>query len=574
MLAPNVTSGTLLLYLLSDLGVPPPPWPVEAEDFDVDSAWIPQAEAYALGVRLLRLQLRHGEENIKIAVDRLLRHLVASAGINGWDKWLIATIWPEVNMQVIPANWIFLSMANENLRFSPSQFLGAIITLAADQELATAMSGIRCLSVNHRLERDKIAILLRLAFESYFASYSFKYLVTLNATVWLKELGAHKTLAALLKALAELSCDEKRGSLRDVEWSQLTSKIFDSNLFFTDAIIEGGLSASAACLGLEIAEMLVRSGKQTEGLQQIEQLVKASNIVPPPGAQKSSWQQLFINSALNSTRSNHDLLLIESKSLPRSGHHYLKSVLQAIGMSGFSYCEMYQEPGCCKVFPCNAEPFWNDARCEEKGHLRMVKSHDFQLSDPVYDPPPGVIRIVQVRQPCYLLSSWLELAQLDLNKALLANHGVNTGRIYLYHEKPLLDLAYKLIDDCGITMSPHDACAWIQEKTKYITQFSQKWFPLCKPVRELPASQSGTFLLRYEDLGLAPRLLSRLSTSQPDSKCRCTGIPEFTPRSSPITARRSKRVSRLLCEVDSVISESESVILRQWTRWDNLIGDS
>lgn len=561
----------MLRQLLSGLGEPFPPWPAESEGVDADDAWISRGEAYALAVRLLRLQLRHGEQRIKSAVDKLLCHLASSAGINGWDKWLVATIWPEVNIQTMPANWIFSSMANDNPGFSPAQLLGAILTLAADQELSSAISGIRYLAIYNCLESGKIAILLRLTCDSFFANHSESFEIS-AAPAWLKEIDVHRKLATLLKASSILDCYEQYTDQGNAEMPQAVSKLFGSNLVFRDTPVQGKLSQSAACLKLEFAKMLVRTGKQTEGVHQIEQLVKTSNITPPPGTHKSSWQQLLINSALISAQDMPELLLIESKSLPRSGHHYLKDVLQVMNIRSFSYCEMYQEPGCCKVSPCNAEPFWNNARCQGRAHTRLVKSHDFQLSDPIYDPPLGVIRIVQIRQPYFLLPSWLELAQLDLNKTLLADHGINLGRIYLYHEKPLLDLAYKLIDESGITMGPGRACDWIKEKTNYITHFSQKWFPLCKPILELSNCQSGTFLLRYEDLGRVPRLLFRTSKCQPDPKNKFPTLPEFTPRTSPIIERRSKRISSLLNAVDSAISASAAHILLQWSNWDNLTG--
>ena len=74
-------------------------------------------------------------------------------------------------------------------------------------------------------------------------------------------------------------------------------------------------------------------------------------------------------------------ILIECKSTPRSGLHFLKNTLNDFLGKNFSFCERYNEPGCCKKFPCALSCFNDEAAKNQKSHLRLAKSHDFQIND-------------------------------------------------------------------------------------------------------------------------------------------------------------------------------------------------
>lgn len=259
------------------------------------------------------------------------------------------------------------------------------------------------------------------------------------------------------------------------------------------------------------------------------------------------------------------LILIESKSLPRSGHHYLKNALQELCPNSFSYCEQYHEPGCCKVFPCNAEPYWHQARLLGKPHLRFTKSHDLLLLDPIHATPPGLIRLVQVRQPFDLLCSYLELAQLDLNAELLQQHGISLDRLCLYHEKELLSTAYSLIDDLGLVMHPDEAREWITSQTNYILGFTHKWLPRCQPYAELDAANpSGTYLLRYEQLDGVARGLANLANRTINNTGTPGDVTTFTPRRNSSLKRQASLITALLETVCGDIAAAERTILKSW----------
>lgn len=249
-------------------------------------------------------------------------------------------------------------------------------------------------------------------------------------------------------------------------------------------------------------------------------------------------------------------LLVESRSLPRSGHHYLKSVFQKGYGDYFSYCESYQEPGCCKRQPCGVRAFGAYARSRGEPHVRFIKSHDFNLQDPIFSAVPGYVRLVQVRRPFNLLASWLELDQLSLNQKFLADNGIGLQRVYLYHEVQLLKEAWRLIDDAGEVMSEEKVQEWLLTKEQYVTAFVDKWLPVCVALPRDRCPIDGSFLLRYEDLGWAAELLMTLLGGSAGG-----GLPiPFTPKEGRLMERPSLKVSALLRDVEPLIAKSESRI--------------
>lgn len=79
-----------------------------------------------------------------------------------------------------------------------------------------------------------------------------------------------------------------------------------------------------------------------------------------------------------------------SVSLPRSGHHYLASLLERLFSDEFRYCEYYTEDGCCRSVPCQLA-----GGCR----VFLQKNHDFDLRVPV--DLPGVTYVVQYRNPLF-----------------------------------------------------------------------------------------------------------------------------------------------------------------------------
>jgi hypothetical protein len=178
-----------------------------------------------------------------------------------------------------------------------------------------------------------------------------------------------------------------------------------------------------------------------------------------------------------------------------------------------------------------------------------------------------VIRLVQVRQPFHLLTSWLELAQIGLNKELLKQHGISYERVLLYHEKQLLDIAFKLIDEHGAAMHPSDANLWLQQKTEYIIRFTRKWLPHCRPFQELKTNVFGTYLLRYDQLANVVPIMADLCGKKIDNEEISMSLPSFSPRTDSVLLRRSDRISSLAAECASSIAESERLVLDEWRNW-------
>jgi hypothetical protein len=83
-------------------------------------------------------------------------------------------------------------------------------------------------------------------------------------------------------------------------------------------------------------------------------------------------------------------------SIPRSGHHFLESVLKAYWGAELRYCAFYDEPGCCKLVPC----------AQRRGERVIYqKNHDWASSVPL--GLDDVRYLVQYRHPVpAALSDW------------------------------------------------------------------------------------------------------------------------------------------------------------------------
>lgn len=65
-----------------------------------------------------------------------------------------------------------------------------------------------------------------------------------------------------------------------------------------------------------------------------------------------------------------------SKSMPRSGHHFLISMLRQYFGAELRYCEYYQPKDCCHSIPCSRA---YDPKLDNRYFIQ--KSHDFKLLD-------------------------------------------------------------------------------------------------------------------------------------------------------------------------------------------------
>lgn len=168
-------------------------------------------------------------------------------------------------------------------------------------------------------------------------------------------------------------------------------------------------------------------------------------------------------------------LLIDCKSLPRSGLHFLKNSLEMMLLDHFSFCEWYQEPGCCKQMPCALTGFASHAAEHRDLRIRLIKSHDFGLDDPIYMTNSYIRRVVLVRDPLYILTSWFSLYQLEVYKEILASFGIKIEKIWMSHEREVVKHAYKLINEHFLGPSDEQLADWLHSNTEYMISFLRKW---------------------------------------------------------------------------------------------------
>lgn len=90
-------------------------------------------------------------------------------------------------------------------------------------------------------------------------------------------------------------------------------------------------------------------------------------------------------------------------SIPRSGHHYLVSILRHALDADCHYCEYYTPVECCRRVPCT----WGEA-----ARVAIQKNHDFELDVPT--DLPEVTYAVQYRNPVMAVLSDREyMARLE-----------------------------------------------------------------------------------------------------------------------------------------------------------------
>lgn len=199
-------------------------------------------------------------------------------------------------------------------------------------------------------------------------------------------------------------------------------------------------------------------------------------------AQPSSTEARFNNESYEYYRSiegtpesDTPFILIDSKSLPRSGLHYFKSVLEKILGSRFSFCEWYQEVGCCRSMPCAVTSFIRRSKEDHVPRFRLIKSHDFELNDPDFPPAGTVRRVILYRDSIFQLTSWFLLDQLNVYRAELNRCGINLNQIFLRHDPEVLEDAYAVLDDCYVAPTLDELENWIARKKEYIKGFALKW---------------------------------------------------------------------------------------------------
>lgn len=256
--------------------------------------------------------------------------------------------------------------------------------------------------------------------------------------------------------------------------------------------------------------------------------------------------------SLEDAEDRTQFILIDSKSLPRSGLHYLKNRLQDVLGRQFSFCEWYQEPGCCQQMPCALTAYAETARERDQLRVRLQKSHDFNLDDPAFPVSQSLLRLVLIRDPLYILTSWFELDRLNQHEDLLSAHAINMDKVWLHHEPEVLAQAYQLIDQAYEPLAPEQVQQWLLSRGRYIKGFLQRWaLPAC----EQP--ELGWQLVRYEDLNawLAAFVSSVRDQLSPTAQGEADrfikqGTALFTPRTDPFVLKSRAISDEMLMYAD------------------------
>ncbi|HRQ56900.1 MAG TPA: hypothetical protein PLN31_05745 [Azoarcus taiwanensis] len=279
---------------------------------------------------------------------------------------------------------------------------------------------------------------------------------------------------------------------------------------------------------LETLGLLPGSQGRLQQYQALSALARLGNAAPetkaPTLRSTSVAHTFYINLGRTEEKKAVPFLLIDSKSLPRSGLHYLKNTLSKVFGEYFSFCEWYQEPGCCKQSPCTYTGFASHAQETGSLRIRLLKSHDFALDDPIYPTSHHLRRLILVRDPLYILTSWFALDQLTAHKDLLAKNGIVINKIWLAHEKEVLKPAYQILDQHFNAPSAAALGNWLQQKTQYITGFMSKWV---EPLGD--QSSNGVQLVHYDQINAYIQELAE----------------EYQPYVSPETAERIGKAARV-----------------------------
>jgi hypothetical protein len=567
-----MATGLPLLQQLALLGVRLPPWPEQTQSLadsnpngDSDDGELQRGLAFARVLRQWREQLREGDDSIRTLVAGLCEHRLGQPPLRGWDAWVTVLLLADLRGEKVDDPLLAGVAGISPRELDRAQLVGAALCLIEDRQISAAALAMSWLRRHDTPAQPWRQGLLEAMLRSTGEANAGRCRPDGSARQWLEEV---RQLGRLMQLLRELSRDpEEGGPLPFAELDALACGLrTDERSCGTKA------GAGARMFWIGEGNRRIQAGESESGYRLLGDLLNPPPQPPPVGADGNAWHQLSINAAARAVAETPRLTLIESKSLPRTGHHHLRRLLLNARGEDFSYCERYQEPGCCQVMPCNAEPWWRHARTRGRDHVRLIKSHDYALDDATYPTPAGVVRLVQVRRPLPLLASWLELKQLNINREMLQEHGINPNRIYLYHEPALVESSWPLIDDFGITMSRQEAVVWLQGKVAYISGFLNKWLPLASPLPHEGAPVRGTFVLRYEDLGARADVLQAIGRDSPHPPGPAPSETRYAAREGSCLHRRSLRITMLLETLQASLAECEAQILGESGRWQHLLG--
>jgi hypothetical protein len=469
-------------------------------------AWIRCGVVNAHALELLQVQLRNITAEKKNYVANALKDEEGLKQISSWQELMRniieARIFREVNEIM---DWSKCNAAIELLSFSREELFGFSLSMAKEKNIEGAVSGMLILLKKEEVISAGMNSTICAEFVRFFSQGSLESGKNSSSGDWLRDIRLHLDFLELLSIIAEpeLSAGEETSTT-------ISSKI----------------------------------------IKKLEE-IKISCKKRPREVSTQAWNILKKNSYYCLDSGLPEFVLVESRSLPRSGHHYLKNLLHVATKGKFSYCESYNEPGCCKSNPCGVNSYWRHAQNQQENHLRLIKSHDFLLKDKTFSCTPGMYRIIQIREPFDLLVSWLELAQLSHNKELLKEQNIDVSRIFLYHETSLLEESWEVIDLTGEIMSAEVAKEWLAAKKEYIKSFLAKWVPISSSINSKELHNCGNFLLQFQDMKDPQNLLNLLKIKGYDHR----DLPPFRPIRTDVLKRKSTLITELVNMNSELIQE-------------------
>ena len=517
------------MHSLKQLGIEPTYKEAKANrttEEECKQEWIRCGILNAHAIELLSEQFQQlSNEKKQFTLDILTSEEGETNQPSDWQR-LITTILHSNAIKEMGeiADWTEYNETIDRLDLKKEELLGLSLYMAKAKNIEGAISGTLRLLKGKEIELNEDCSRICLEIIRFLSKGKAKSDQGTTSSEWIKEIQEHIDLVHIVSSIASLNLD------------------------------------SSETENLETHLVIIRYLER----------VYISHRGKPDQTNEHTWK-ILQNIAYRKTDPQlPELVLVESQSLPRSGHHYLKKLLNAATEGHFSYCESYQDPGCCKNNPCSVDSYWRYAINKNQRHYRLLKSHDFKLDNKTFNCMPGMFRMIQIREPFELLISWLELAQLGYNKKILKENDIDVSRIYLYHEKELLEASWETIDMFGRTMKSDEAEDWLLSKKQYIKSFLSKWIPISQPIREQNQYNCGNFMLHYKNLEDPKILLSLLGIKDFD----ISRLPVFRQSRKSVLTRKSKRVeslcqthSRLIREICNEIKDSTPLLANGSNAW-------
>ena len=458
--------------------------------------WIKTGIMHASTLELLEFQLRNKTTEGKKSIANELKKETDLNQENNWQKLIIYIIESHgLGAEKETRNWSKCNQALDTFYLRKEELLGFSLFMAKEKNIEGAVTGlIRVLKLNE-VKIAKTSSTVCTEFIKFSTQGVPKADKNSSQEVWTEEIKLHSLFTRLASIIAKSETEDHDGN---------------------DPVLSHKIQV----------------------LEEIRILCQQK----PEDVSTQSWMILQDISYCSINPDLPEFVLVESHSLPRSGHHFLKGLLKAATKGRFSYCESYQEPGCCKGNPCRINAYWRHAKNKHENHLRLIKSHDFHLTDKTFNCMPGMFRIIQLREPCELIASWLELAQLNYNRELLKEKNIDITRIYLYHERALLEESWEIIESLGKTMSSEETSKWLSTQKEYIKSFLSKWVPISNTIDKKEHRNCGNFILPYQELEDPQKLLNLLRIEKFDR----SELPTFKPTKADFKKRKSKLITELI----------------------------